>query len=594
MNKKLTARVQKLNPAAKEHENSFSFGVVIEPGSKELALSKGNIYAVFDVSSENSFDTDVVSKVIHDVLSDNYYNVDSVSPIHSIEKALSIVKDNILELQQNASIVDASVDFNALVSVLWGNVFYVVQYGKGSGYLMRLNEVKSIQTSGEGNFSFSSGIVKEDDVVILCTNGFVKKFPPEVLLTKSISGKDLDNRDSCLLLKFIVDTSFTESDLKEMANIAAQKKPGVESILENVVTKLQTFNPSHVTPAALIAAKPKIMDKPSVVFNKKNLIILIALVAVIGIAFGVFSLFNTTSINFSEWFKPKKKEEPVVAVVPDEIKVSNTAPAVQTEDLSKDKELGITRVTVKNTLFDLVISDATIKPTGLDLYENKLLVSDSNSGKVYTSVLGDYKFLPIEETFPGMTNTVVSKEGELVFSYDGKISVYSIPNLSVLSTYATKANWGIGLFGSFIYSFDDTKLVRYSKKEGNLVPTTWAESSEFVGNKGIQIAYSIFVATKDNNVVKYTTGKKEDFEISGLETPIGNISDFAVKEDFKNIYIADSVNKRVVVINSKGEFVKQYRYTDQEGWKDIKAIAIDDKESKLYVLSGTKIFEIAL
>mgnify|MGYP003352104218 CR=1 FL=1 len=146
MNKKLTARVQKLNPALKDQEKSFSFALVIEPESKDLSLSKGSLYAVFDITSNNIFDTGIVEKVINDVLTDVYYNTETTSPIQALEKALSKVKDNISDLQQNSTIVDSTIEFNALVSVLWGNVFYIVQYNKGLGYLMRGNDIKPIQT----------------------------------------------------------------------------------------------------------------------------------------------------------------------------------------------------------------------------------------------------------------------------------------------------------------------------------------------------------------------------------------------------------------------------------------------------------------
>jgi len=592
MNKKLTARVQKLNPTIKEQEKNFSFGVVIEPDSKELSLSKGTIYAVFDISSDSVFDTNVASKVLHDVLMDTYYNTDSSSPIQSLEKALAKVKDNIYELQQNSSIVDSTIDFNAVISVLWGNVFYVVQYNKGNGYLMRANEVKPIQTSGEGNFSFASGIIKEDDVVILCTDSFTKKYPPNILLTKALSGKDLETEDSCLLLKFIVDTSFSEADLKDLSTITTPKKVGVESLLEKVADKFQTFNPTKEKSSMLVAAKPKVMNKPSIVFNKKNIFIAGCIIFTLLVAFGVYYLFSTNkiqSLNFK--FGKAKETKPLTEETKKEDTSKNT---VETEDFSKDAALKITRVTVKSTLFDLAIADKDINPSEFDIYSNKLLVSDSTTGKIYTSTLGNYKFLPLSESYLGIKYLVVSKEGDLTFGDNEGIKIYSITDASIKDTYSTKANNSLSVFGNFIYSFDGQKLIRYSKEKEQLVSTTWAETSDFSNVKGLQIAYSIYVATSDNNIVKYTTGKKDKFEISGLEMPFGNIVDFVVKEDFKNIYVADATNKRVVVLDIEGNFVKQYKYTDSEGWKDIKSIAINDKESTLYVLSGTKLYEITL
>lgn len=591
MNKKLTARVQKLNPTIKDLEKNFSFGLVIEPDSRELELSKGSVYAVFDISSDNPFDTSIVTKVIHDVLMDTYYNTDSASPIQSLEKALSKVKDSVSDLQQNSSIVDSSLDFNALISVLWGNVFYIVQYNKGHGYLMRLNEVKPIQTSGEGNFSFASGIVKEDDVIIIGTNSFTKKYPPNVLLTKALSSKDLQPSDACLLLKFIVDTSYTEAELKNIVDVTSTKKQGLEPFVSAMMTKLQTFNPAKITDSGLIVAKPKLINKPSLVFNKKNLFIFSGIVLTLLVAFGVFSLFSNKKFqSLGKKFAKNQETSPVV----EQPKKDETEIKVELEDTSKDADQKISRVTVKNVLFDLAISQKDINPSEIDIYNTKMLVSEVSTGKVYVSKLGDYKFLPINDVYNGIKYLVVSKEGELTFADNEGIKVYSIDEASLKNKYETKAEGSLGIFGNFIYSFSGQELVRYSKDKDKLNPTTWAESADFDKAKGIQIAYSIFVATADNNIYKYTTGKKDDFKVSGLEIPFGNIADFVVKEEFKNIYVADNVNKRVVVLDIDGKFVKQYRYVDSDGWKDIKAIAVDDKESKLYVLSGTKLYEISL
>jgi len=583
MNKKLTARVQKLNPAIKEQEKSFSFGISIEPEGKDISLSKGSIYAIFDISSENSLDTSVVSKAIQDVLADTYYSVESVSPVQSLERALSKVRDSVIELQEGSSIVDSEITFNALISVLWGNVLYVVKYGTGSGYLMRGNEIKPIQASGEGNYASASGVVREDDVVILCTESFEKRYPPQVLLTMAMSEKDLSKKDSCLLLKFIVDTSFTEAEVKEMSAVSITKHSKMENVVDNIITKLQTFNPSKTTSSSLVVAKPKITLKKGISLDRRYVIGAISFVITLLVALGVYSLFTS------------RKESLVKETVSDQVAVPGTEPtAVSMEDFSKDKELGITRANVENTLFDLVITSTTIEPSEIELYGNKLLVADPTSGKVYTSILGDYKFLPIEETYPGIHNLVVAEAGDLFFTDTKGINKYSISDLSLLKTYSAVSFGGLGLFGRYIYTFDGDKLIRYADEDGSLVPTTWGESEEFSNAKGIQIAYSVYVVTSDNTISKYTTGSKDSFEVTGLTTPFGNIVDFVAKEDFNHIYVADKTNNRVVVLDLKGNFVKQYKYSDSVEWNNIKSIAVDDSEKTLYVLSGTKIFEIAL
>lgn len=580
MSKKLTARVQKLNPTIKEQEKGFSFGVVIEPESKEVILSKGNIYAVFDVSSSEALDTTIVTKVVHDVLHDTYYNSDNVSPIQSLEKAVSAVKEKVTQLPQNSILVDTNIEFNATVSVLWGNVFYVVQYGKGAGHLMRDNDVKPIQASGEGNFASTSGVVRDDDVAILCTDSFVKKFPPRKLLTSAMSEKDLDSTDACLLLKFIEDTSVSEADFTNLNPVSGASKQKVEIIVDSIINRIQSLGTKKAN-EGFFAATPKVIGKKS--FSKKHMIIAGVVLLVVFGGFGIYSLFKN---------RPPKGEnisEETVQFADEQIPASEIE-----EDYSRDKELKVERVKVENTLYDLIIADESVSPSEIDIYKNKLIVTDMERGKIYTSLLGDYKFLPIEETFSGIKNIVMDSDGNMLFGSNSGINVYDVTNLELVKTYTSSYSGGIGVFGDYIYTFEGSKLVKYTKSGDSLEASTWGEASDFNNAKNIQIAYSVYIVTADNNIVKYTLGNKDSFEASGLETPLGNVVDMVVKEDFDNIYVADKDNKRVVVFDLNGKFVKQYKYMQSIEWENLNSIAVDANEETLYVLSGTKIYEISL
>jgi hypothetical protein len=67
MKKKLTAKVQQLNPNLPQYNGAFSKCVVIEPDTKEVLLKKGAVYAIFEIQSEASFDTELITKVTNDV-----------------------------------------------------------------------------------------------------------------------------------------------------------------------------------------------------------------------------------------------------------------------------------------------------------------------------------------------------------------------------------------------------------------------------------------------------------------------------------------------------------------------------------------------
>ena len=195
MDKKLIAKVQQLTPDQTGHteaSNQFSDCVVIIPQEKEVILKKGRLYAVYEISGNAVLDTSLVSNIIKDVLRDSYYQSDNVSPIQSVEKAIYDVNEKVTKLSaQSIGIENPEIELNIIAAVLWGNVLYVVQFGKGQGYLMRGTQTKKLNLTTEGNYSVSSGGIQDEDVVILSTEKFAQKFPPDVLLKTAISAKDL-------------------------------------------------------------------------------------------------------------------------------------------------------------------------------------------------------------------------------------------------------------------------------------------------------------------------------------------------------------------------------------------------------------------
>jgi hypothetical protein len=182
-------------------------------------LKKGSLYVVFDISGNTRFEVSLITKVVHDMLHDAYYQSESISPIQSLEKAITEVRDKVTQLANESIIIERQdIDFNIVAGALWGNVMYVVQYGKSKSYLMRTGDIRPISTTSEGNFSAASGVVKDDDVIIFATNDFAKDFPPDRLLTVSIPESQLNQNQACLLMKFIIDTSFTQNEIVDFGN----------------------------------------------------------------------------------------------------------------------------------------------------------------------------------------------------------------------------------------------------------------------------------------------------------------------------------------------------------------------------------------
>jgi hypothetical protein len=609
MNKKLTAKVQKLSPPLKDQLDCLSGCVVIEPEDKEHVLKKGAVYAVFNITSEISLDVSVVTKVINDVLFDAHYGSESVSPVQSLEKAIAEVRDKVVHLPSGgSSLRENKIEFNFLAGALWGNVLYVVQYGKAHSYLMRGGEVRTIQSIGEGNFSASSGVVEDDDVVILCTESFAKKFPPKKLLTLAMSEKDLDESQACLLLKFIGEKDFTEEEMTALSPKGAPvKKKKAEEIIETLVKKLQTNKTNVKLKFSELSKRKEEVERsqetainsiteirkrrtkkqfsldfiPKFKFNPK---VAVSVFLVVLFASGVFVLVHKIK-------KPAVDNKENVAGVTTETPPQPPVEVINHEEDAKNK---VQRVTPA-VLYDIKIADEKADPSEIFVYKDKIVAVDKTNGKVYRSLIKTPKFEADASQLPAIKHLAIDDKGAMTFSDSEGFKVYDLLMGKITQKYVQENTGVLGVFLDFIYSIEGGKIVKYKKAAiEKLTGSTWGESSDFVNAKSMKIAYSIYVITESNNLVSYTTGKKDVFEIKGLDKPLKDAKEVVTETAFSNVYILDAGENRIVVLDKKGNFIKQYKNQDVSSWKSLRSITVSLDEKIIYVLDGSKVYEVKI
>ncbi len=97
---------------------------------------------------------------------------------------------------------------------------------------------------------------------------------------------------------------------------------------------------------------------------------------------------------------------------------------------------------------------------------------------------------------------------------------------------------------------------------------------------------------KDGELTKITQGTTlADFKVKNLPSSFNNPVDIYASETTQNLYIADPENKRIVVLNSEGEFIKQL---NADEFANISSLYIEEKSKKGYILSNNKIYQFGL
>lgn len=127
---------------------------------------------------------------------------------------------------------------------------------------------------------------------------------------------------------------------------------------------------------------------------------------------------------------------------------------------------------------------------------------------------------------------------------------------------------------------------------------SYAKSSYFTGKApnltqatGMAIDSSVWIVTKDGKILKYTRGAQDTFGLSGLNKPLNNPTKIITDGTMDSVYIMDNGNKRIVQIDKKGVFKKEYPAGVIASATEFE---IDQKNNRILILANTKVYELPL
>lgn len=581
----LVGKIQKIEPILNETETSFSGTIAITPDERESINKKGYLYAVFEILSKTPQEPTLAFKLIKDILGRSYYHSENISPIQALEKAiLEVQKDVALwgaESQENEVFKKSEeIRLNIIASVLWAGVLYTVRFGDGSVAIMRGGSFKEAGLISEGNFSVATGMTKKEDVLILSTKDFSQKFSYQKLLEfTSEDVASLNPTECCLMIKLETDKTLVE-EMQINENFGKnEKKPKFLTILGKFTKKLaQMYEGKKKIPGI-----QEIGQKQHRETNKKPVSIAITIILVFALIMEITRSQNTSDID-------GVKETSKTGKAPD---VQKSEPRPENKGGKENKESKEQEKTQKEIFYDLKITNPKANPISLDILDNKIYVMDKN-GDLYTSDLNTPHFTKVANTKFENPSIIRVKENEIFIKNDVSIKNYSPETQTTKETIVGKGTVFYPYL-SYIYQIEGSEIKKYeiegaNEKEGVI----WAENQDFQNAKDMAISVSIYILTKDNELVRYTSGVKEvNFRIKGLDTKLKDSSGLKTNWDWENLYIVDSGNGRVVILNKNGDFVKELK-GQNEGWADLRSVTVTNVEDRMFVLDGTRIFEIKL
>jgi len=100
---------------------------------------------------------------------------------------------------------------------------------------------------------------------------------------------------------------------------------------------------------------------------------------------------------------------------------------------------------------------------------------------------------------------------------------------------------------------------------------------------------SIWILNNDNSIDVYYKGKLKKTIALDIFPKISNITKIKTKPDFSSVYLLEPLNSRLIIINKKGELIKQIK---SEEFKNLKDFSVSSDEKTIYFLNGNKVYKI--
>ena len=151
----------------------------------------------------------------------------------------------------------------------------------------------------------------------------------------------------------------------------------------------------------------------------------------------------------------------------------------------------------------------------------------------------------------------------------------------------------IWVFAGNVYLLSEDKITKIVPIESGYADGVdyLFENQQFSGTSRFAIDGSIWVTSGDK-IFKFTRGNREDFEISGVTSSIGELSQIFTNANLNNLYVVDVKNSALLVVSKEdGSLVKVYQGADFAKAADV---LVNDDETKVYLAVGSKILEANL
>ncbi len=256
-------------------------------------------------------------------------------------------------------------------------------------------------------------------------------------------------------------------------------------------------------------------------------------------------------------------------------------------------------------LADWTKSAENFQISDMFLLSNKIygFSKDNANILIYDMLMRESKLVTPDLSIKNFITASVPKENDYaVLLYDNQNIAQFQPNNNSwkkvdISYPNQNANIvSLVVYNRKLYSLDtaNNKIYRHDAiKTGFSMGKEWTQNNTTDLKSGVDLSIDgdVFVLNKNGTISKFSKGQIQNFIISNMEPPLTSADKIWTYNDLNYIYILDTLNKRIVILDKTGQFKAQI--TANEFVKPTGMI-IDEQQNSAYILDSNKLYQISL
>lgn len=518
-------------------------------------------------------------------------------------------------------------EFDLSLAGVSGKVLYLTWQNQVDVYLKRLDKLSSLLTTGsEGQLI--SGFLQEGDKLLLATKSLVSFLGEDLGKTLDLT-KDLWEEE--MSSKVGVETADQGlAGLFVQVEVSEESKVGLPPVAEpQYIPEATTEDIPSVSFLSKILGKLGNLLKIFPQSGRGRLILAVVLILIIGLGVGLKyissrnqqrqALFNQTLQLSKDEFNAAKglatlnpaeaknkldaassKVSEALKLNPKDSEAQNLKKEIEQESSAILQQFSASSLPL---FLELDLIKENFKASKLSLSAGKMLLLDPSSGSLAVIDVAKKSHQILAGSQQIGEATLYSLNGLVAFTYsqDKGVIRSDLSNQKQTPVAKVDKDWGsisdVYGFAGNVYLLDSGKnqvwkylptTGGYSDKREYLTKDTKAD---FAGSLRMQIESSIYVLKAGGEMLRFTKGVKDNFGYEGLDKGVKDPKSFFVSSDTDNLYLLDSGNSRLLVLTKTGSYKVQYQ-GDKFGSAD--DLVVDEKEKKVYLLEGNKIYQMDL